>query len=221
MSAAATDDYQALDGVRQTFSIAKGTPKLTFTLPAKAKVQGSSTLNATSDPKGTITYALGGGDQVCTLNQSRTEVRYHRVGVCTVIATVAATADYAAASVSQSVEIVGDLSVSAVVDPSASLPALLGYHHVTVNVDGLADPATATLTAAGSAQGIDVIAVGPNCGTLFHPARTCQVTSTTDDFDWYVNLRGADGTDLTFTVATTDGQTASTTVHVNPWPWES
>jgi hypothetical protein len=153
------------------------------------------------------------------LNQSHTSVRYHHVGDCTVTATLAATDDYLGASVDQTVRIVGDLSVAAVVDPNPTLGALFGYHHVTVTVDGMSSSDTATLTASSSGS-TDVVAVGGGCGTIFRPARSCTVTFTPDDFDWYVNLAGAPYADVTFSATATDGETASTNVRVNAWSWE-
>jgi hypothetical protein len=220
MSADGTDDYQALPDVTRTFSIAKGTPHLDFVLPAQAQVQGSDSLAATSsDSNGTITYAIRQDSQVCTLNQSHTTVRYHQVGVCTVTATLAATGDYVGATVDQTVTIVGDLSVDAVVDPNATIGSLFGYHHVTVTVDGLVSPDTATLTAS-SAGAADVVAVGARCGSLVRPARTCSVTFAPEPFDWYVNLGGAASADVTFSATSTDGETASDKVSVFAWPWE-
>ena len=142
------------------------------------------------------------------MNQSHTTVRYHLVGACTVTATLAATDDYLGATVDQTVTIVGDLSVDAVVDPNPTIGALFGYHHVTVTVDGLVSPDTATLTASSTGAG-DVVAVGSRCGSLLRPARTCSATFGPEDFDWYVNLGGAASADVTFSATSTDGETAS------------
>ena len=99
------------------------------------------------------------------------------------------------------------------------LGALLGYHHVQVTVHGVVSPATATLTAASGQTG-DILAVGPECGSILFPARSCTVTGLTQTFDWYVNLHGAPWADVTFTAATTDGQNASRKVRVDAWSGE-
>jgi hypothetical protein len=220
MSAAATDDYHALQDVTRTFTIGKGTPHLDFALPATANVKGSDPLAATSsDSDGEITYSVGGDGQVCTLNQTHTAVRYHQVGACTVTATLASTDDYLGATSDQTVTIVGHLSVSAVLDPNPTLGALFGYHHVDVTVDGLASETTATLTGSSS-NARDVVAVGGHCGSLLRPARTCSVTFAPEGFDWYVDLGGATWADVTFTATSPDGETASEKVRVYAWPWE-
>jgi RNA polymerase sigma factor (sigma-70 family) len=218
MSADGNDDYDAVQGFAATFTIAKGTPHLDFSLPDVAQVQGSDDLKATSESGGKITFGLGDGDQVCTLNQAHTVVKYHRVGTCVVTATVAATDDYEKTLVEQRVTIVGQLAIDPpVVKPD--LGALLGYHHVQVTVHGVVSPATATLTAASGQTG-DILAVGPECGSILFPARSCTVTGLTQTFDWYVNLHGAPWADVTFTAATTDGQNASRKVRVDAWSGE-
>jgi hypothetical protein len=200
--------------------LGRGTPHLSFTLPATGKVDGSDPLNATSsDSTGQITYSIPQGSQACSLNQAHTRVGYDHVGTCTVTATLAPTDDYDGANASQSVTVSGKgLSVSAVVDPNPTIGALFGYHHVVVTVDGLAAP-TATLTAS-SPYGVDVVAVGGHCGSLLRPARSCTVTFSPEDFDWYVNLDGAPSAPVTFTATSTDGETDSDTVTVTAWPWE-
>jgi hypothetical protein len=218
MSADGNDDYDAVQGFAATFTIAKGTPHLDFSLPDVAQVQGSDDLKATSESGGKITFGLGDGDQVCTLNQAHTVVKYHRVGTCVVTATVAATDDYEKTLVEQRVTIVGQLAIDPpVVKPD--LGALLGYHHVQVTVHGVVSPATATLTAASGQTG-DILAVGPECGSILFPARSCTVTGLTQTFDWYINLHGAPWADVTFTAATTDGQNASRKVRVDAWSGE-
>jgi RNA polymerase sigma factor (sigma-70 family) len=219
MSADSTDDYQALDGATGTFGIGKGTPQLSFVLPSSVQVKGSSTLGATSSPQGTISYSDLSDSQVCTLNQMHTEVRYHQVGTCTIRATLAASDDYLGATVDQTVTIVGNLAVDSTVDPNPTIGALFGYHHVSVDVTGLASDSTATLSAS-TGNGADVVAVGTRCGSLFNPARTCSVTSSPASFDWYVNLKGAPWTDVTFTATSDDGETASDKVRIFAWSWE-
>jgi hypothetical protein len=219
MGADATDDYQALTDVTGSFPIAKGTPHFTFVLPATGQVQGGDELTASSsDSDGEIAFSVDQEKQVCTLNQTHTTVRYHQVGACTVTATLSPTDDYLGATIDQTVTIVGLLSI----DPpvvKTDLGLLLGYHHVKVTVNGVVSPATAALTASSGQTG-DILAVGPECGSILFPARSCSVTDVTQTFDWYVNLHGARWADVTFTAATTDGQTASRQVRVDAWNGE-